>query len=385
MSVLTYNGISFGPDSWQTLSFNQEALADGSYTETECVRIVITGEILLTEPYDNMAGASAVSSYRTLSGGFMERRKRLSFKVNGREMIPSASIDCKNGPIPNYFNVIQLNAGAALCQLKITSHWAEATGNNEAGKILSHRWKESASIDVNLLTAKTRIGKLVVSSSEYNGDGTGQLDADLRHTLVTTSVPKGFLRTSAEYTIHENGLEMTYTIKDVEQFRMPPNPATTAEGGFTAMAQKLGKPGRRCEARYTLRGPKDAKADPADMCRQALGICFSKCRANGGFFPEKAVFAENSYRNEVTVTLTGHNKPILVKDAAKFFSLLMARRSVGLPPKGSEPGAAVAARPVYGTANVLLHAAAYHDPTLAQTLNKQNNQVRPTDGGIPGG
>lgn len=419
MSVLVYNGQTFGPDNWHTLTFAQEAVADESNTETECMRISITGEIVIkgnvtTGSTGAAAGAGndaarrelaaakpalAMVNARTLKSRFMQRRKSLSFKVNGQELIPSGSpgagstIDARNGPIPEYFNVIGMWAGGLLCQLKIVSHWAEASANSEGGQILSHRWRESVRIDENLYTTKTRSGKLVVSSSSFNSSKGGQMiDGQLRDTLITASIEPGFLRTSAVYTLAENGLEMRYDLTDVEQFRMPPNPATTADGNFSATTQRMGTPGRRCQAHFTLRGPKKQEAAPDSLCSQALNIAFNKCRANGGFFPTMAVFHENCYKNEVSVTLSGMNVPAGKKigdglnAADNFLKLMTSRKGIGIAPVGSEPGAPVASRESRGTCpNLILHAAAYHDPTLSQTLNKQTNQIANTALGIPGG
>ena len=387
MSVLVYNGITFGPDGWRTLSFSQEAMSDASDTETECMKITITGECILAKKYPpevTDGPAAKMPGIRAVKAGFMQRRKGLSFKCNGVEMIPSMpsnyTVDCRSGPVPLYFNATMITEGSFVCQLAIESYWAEASPLAESGKILSHRWRETVEIDENLYSHKTRSGKVVISANYSRGKF---LDG-LRDSLITTSIDPGFLRTSAEYTISESGLHLDYTIKDSEQYRMPPFPAATAQGNFQSTTQRTGSPGRRCEAAFTLTGSKKPEAAPSVLVDTALLIAGEKCKDNGGFFPFSASFHEDSYRNQVTVKLGGMTAPVGGK-AGKGGILLMATDAIGTTPRGSNQRDPVIAREVRGTANLLLHAAAYHDPTLAQTLNREDNQVDPRFDGVPGG
>jgi len=216
-----------------------------------------------------------------------------------------------------------------------------------------------------------------VASSAFNSGGSF-IDS-LRETLITTSIDKGCIRESSSYVVSESGLEMSYVCgPDVEQFRMVPDGTTFADGECNITSQRMGTPGRFQTCWCLLQGPKRTESEPAKLVRTALAISYSKLRLNGGFFPTKADFKEKLWRNEVMVALTGFCRPPKQKDARQILSLQEAMRGFGqvvplqVGTKSPDPG-------TRGTANFLLHAAAFHDPRLAQTLNRLTNTVK--DGG----
>lgn len=399
MAELTYAGLYFDPAGWETLAFNQEAVYDDSGTDIECVRITIDGRCVITQPFfptgnaaegdtgdegNNDDGAKTTAKMRIIRQ-FMRPRQALSFTVNGVEMIPqlqTSKIDCRNGPLPQWINVIQVTEKTFICNLRIISHWAEDSYLNEAGKILSHRWTETNEIDLNHYTRKTRSGKIVVSSSTYV---TTAFDATLRDSLITTSIDKGFVRESSRYMMDPNGLSMRYDFIDQERFRLPPAPASDSDGEYISSTQWQGGPGRFATCKVRLTGPKNDQAAPGKLVRLATQICFGKLRANGGFFPIRADFREKLYRNEVEVSLTGRLNPGQGQNEKQFMSLAASVKGIGLHPIGSGVNDLRIVPTSRGTAGMVLQAAAYNDPTLTQTLNKANNALSIEGGTAPVG
>lgn len=406
MSRMSYNGIEFDPNGWLTLGFNQEAVYDESGTDMECVRITISGQCVLSAPLfptgeldDDESGDSddpAITNPKLrLITNFMTPRKNLSFTVNGQQMIPqldgdeysNTKVDARNGPLPQYFNVTQLTEKSFLCNLAIVSHWAEKSFLTDNSNILSHRWTDSVDIDQNHYTTMTRTGKIKVSSAAYTSSGgAGSIDG-LRKSLMTTGIRPGFVRRSSRYTLHPSGLEMGYAFTDVEEFRMPPKPVTTAAGDFSISTQLLGSPGKYATMQVKFQGPKMSEANPANLIRKAVAVCMNKIRGAGGFFPIKADLRESLYKNEVEVFITGR-----VKTPAneKALSLLTSFKGIGTAPLGSDFAAEFFGPGDRGTGSVLLHAAAFQDPTLGQTIDPQNWQLQVAGGlkpigQVPGG
>ena len=311
-------------------------------------------------------------------------RQKLSFTVHGQEMIPSSTknLDSRNGPLPGPMRLRHMPEQGFVVDLSIVSHWAESTPNDQAGAILSSRWRDDVTIDRDLLSKRTRRGKVIVSSSSYYSPG-GQGTTDgLRETLVTCSIDPGFVRESSHYDLAENGLELSYELVDQELFRMFPDGTTGAVGTMITGSQIMGTPGRPQIVSVTLKGPKLAASSPQQLISQATAIATLKGRLNGGFFPTKATFKENLWNpNEVTVTLEGMAKKPTGANAQVFLGIEATLNGFGQIVAGqigaTSPGAGgvTATLGTRGSANILLHAAAYQDPTLAKTLNKMTNSI----------
>ena len=382
MSILTYNSVTAGPDGWLTLQFTNEAVMDPSGTDMECMKLAVSGHCYLTSPWAPMSAvnnigknpAEALPTLR-LTTKFMEQRRSLSFKINGVELVPSTStVDARNGPHPLRFNVLEITERAFLVDLAIESHWAEGTALSEGGVILSHRWREESLVDRHFLTKKSRKGRIAVSSATFNSSSNKNGLDNLRDTLTNCSIPKGFIRMNSRYTVEESGLVMGYEHQDEEQFRMCPDGSTEADGEMAVTTQRQGSPGRMQTCWVMLRGPKKVESEPAKLIKTAIAICYSKLRLNGGFFPIKAEFKEKLWRNEVFVALTGFCKTPLklldLQDSLKGFGKVVPLQ---IGERSPNPGSR-------GTAELILHAAAYHDPTLAQALNQEDNTVNPVPG-----
>ena len=405
MSIMTYTPpgggpLVFGPQGWETLSFNQEPWYEESQTDCMGVKITIEGNFLLSAPVPPISsgisfggsvsvfdGPAAALPTLRMVGEWAKPRGTLSFKENGVEMIPSPPTgkpDDRNGPLPGPMRITRLTEKTFRCSLSIVSHWAENTANNITGNPLSSRWRDSVTIDQDQLSTRTRQGKVIVSSAAFITGGS-ILD-DLRDTLICTSIMPGFIREKSEYEQSLNGLELSYSFVDREWFRMVPTGTTYAEGSMTVSTQRMGSPGRQQVVRVTLRGPKKKESAPEILGSLAAAICFRKGRLNGGFFPTKMDCTEAMWKNEVSVTMQGMARPPRrVKGEKrdrkgakasfqKFLSLEASLKGFGktvtdqVGPRSPDPG-------TRGTANILLHAAAYNDPTLAKTLNRSDNSL----------
>lgn len=418
MSVLTYgegaNALAFGSEGWLSLGWDQGEWMDPTRTDAMGVHFMIAGQCIFNGlipplaknggvnpifPADDAYGAierfnatkgeyiqpaSAAATIRNL-GYFMQPRQTLRFTVNGVNMLPQTSrADANNGPKPLRCNFKQINESSFLVDLAIEAWFCETKPNQAGGKILSHRWTETASYDRHFYTSKTRRGKLIISSeTDPSQLAIGGIDG-LRESLITTSIDASFIREGgSEYTLGPTGLELDYRCgPDVEQFRMCPDGTTQSDGKMNVKSQRMGSPGRLQNCWVRLRGPKTAASAPRNLIQTATKICYQKLRLNGGFFPTEATFEEDLWHNEVMVSMAGWCKPKNVQDQ-KWLTLEQSMQGFGQTVTGQ-----VGLRPpdpgTRGTANVLLHAAAYHDPRLAQTLNRKDNSVS-EDGAPPFG
>ena len=406
MSVLVYTppgggAITFGPQGWETMEFVQEPWYEPSQTDCLGVKITISGDWILSAPVPPISsgivlsgstnvfdGPAAALPTLRMVGNWARPRGTLSFKENGVEMIPTpptGKADAKNGPLPGPMRITRLTEKTFRCSLSIVSHWAESAANSEGGLVLSSRWRDSVAIDQDQLSRRTRTGKVIVSSSSYITGGS--IIDDLRDTLICTSILPGFIREASNYTLSESGLELSYDFVDQEQFRMCPTLSTFAEGSMLVSTQRMGSPGRMQTVNVTLRGPKKQESNPTELASIAMGICFRKGQLNGGFFPTKADLRESLWKNEVSVTLQGMARPPRKVKAKyrnkrsakdffqKFLSLEASLKGFGktvagqVGTKSPDPG-------TRGTGNILLHAAAYNDPTLAKTLSKLDNSLQ---------
>jgi hypothetical protein len=397
MSILQYNGIQLGPDGWHTIAFDQVAEYDEWDSGIECVKYTISGRCAME--------ANAPNTLTQIRRALLTERMKLSFTVGGQQLIPQSTfnaidainqddevavarlanrpkqqylIDARGGPKPRYCKIVDVSGSTFLIDYCIDSWWCEDPALTESGDVLSHRWRESVDIDVDFFTTKTRVGKLVVSPHIYTKPIGPSLDG-LREDLVACAITPGFARTKSHYDIDETGTVLRYSFEEVEQYRMPPVPATRAEGFYDITTQKLNGPGRFVTCSVKLYGPKKKEATQNKLVAVAMGIISKKSKQAGAFFPIKCQVRENLYQNNVEVVMYGRLNP--PQNAPNVLDLETSLVGIGVPPLGSEFGTPPPDPGSRGTANLLLHAAAWHDNTLFQKLNNDNALQIP--GGLP--
>lgn len=146
-------------------------------------------------------------------------------------------LDVNNGPRCKSFvikrvvgdNVFQVEAEFEICKVECTySSELQPTGNasgpavmggapsNSKG-ILSHRWTVTDSIDANLRTTRTYRGRLRTASANISAN-------NFRY-YVVPPLAQGLRRENIEFVVSPDGLNLDYTITDLEVNVSAPNPA----------------------------------------------------------------------------------------------------------------------------------------------------------------
>ncbi len=393
MAILTYNSLKF--DRWLTTNYSQEMVYDQSDTDLMYIKTTIRGQAIVdgTEFLDiNPTDATPVGSFTALRWQFMQPRQKLSFTVKGEELIPdalrltgSAVVDDRNGPKPRAFSIIgSLPQGSFVVYIEIETCFAETEALKDRSQIISHRWTEDVTIDENFYSTLTRNGRLRVSSAS------GLRTEQQRESCIVYGIPKGFIRKSMRYQRSEDGLELSYSIVDQEKYRMPPPPATWADGTYAETCENGAI--RFALMTISLKGPKKDTCDQGTLMKIALEIILQRARTTGLVEAGKQLpfirfssFSEKLYDNEVTATARWICKPRkgLVKGNMAPISVF------GKAPTYSAAGTASPDPGSRGTAGLYLQGAPYQSPTGDQSIDVAtgNLTAKGTDpaGKIPGG
>lgn len=395
MSKLTYNGVTL--PFCENTSFRQEAVADDSNTDWYLTRIEIITNCVICSDYielvasdlvvaGNPATTNPAALMKVIRSRLLTRRKSLSYTFNGFELMPgkqagmTGPIDAKNGPTPVSCNVSRLTDTSFLVQYHIIGHYWEnnqvdAQGNpivsNRPGSpILLNRWTESVDIDSCNYTTKTRRGRFIIRSDNSERR---RVD-DYRYAMAGLSVPDGFIRASSNYMISPDGLAMDYTVTDKEVFKMPPNPAFEADGHYTEHSTNMGAV-RYGEVWVALRGSKDTSQ--AQLLRVATAVCAEKLNINGKITVLEGVTATiGMYDNFVNVRMRCQFGPRKFGPGDKALGGLNPILSMVHTPLSSfkEPGPPNY-KNNYGTASIMLQAAAYFDPNIEPRIDPETNQL----------
>jgi hypothetical protein len=435
MALLTYNGVCL-PYPFFT-DCKQEAIGDDlSNTDWTGIKFDIVVQTIINTSYLNVIDPTLVgiatnptdimSAIRTK---LLARRKRLSLKQNGVELIPqpqsqngvpiSGTVDSRNGPIPIACDISHVAMTAFLVTYRITAqYWqntkVQAAGsnplvlNNIASNVLYNRWSETVDIDENQYSTITRDGKYMIRSDTIDG-----LTADqLRFEMTTLAARRGFLRVASHYTVSPDGLAIQYKITDREQFKMPPSPALKADGYYSEIAQGLAQV-RFGDVMIRLEG--GAQTDQVALIACALRICAKKLHLRNALadgtqtnFGKLSHFSLKCgmYSNWVECHMQAQLAPVA---RVRIGGITGGVVGVGSASLGVAPtiGGVIAGLkitdfpitpgstdineyvPTYrlrGSANLLLQAAAYYDPNLQAQLNPVTGNmsagVQPGQAGI---
>lgn len=321
MAQMIYNGVTL--PAVNIMRFEQRALEDDSHTDWYCTEFDFTVNSIINSSYIRVTSGGSVLTnpadiMTTLRSLLLARRKPLSLKFNGVELIPKAplgnrgTVDAQNGPKPVTCQLIQLTDTTFLMNYHMrASYWENNTVapgatriNRRSSPVLYNRWSETVDIDGLNLTRRTRQGKFVIRSDNSQGF----IADEVRTQMAVVSIPPNFLRESASYTVDPSGLAMQYRVTDQEVYKMPPSPAFKAEGEYTETAPGYGGPRRHGRVRVKLYGDRSANSQ-ARLAEAALTIAMSKLRQNISVsnFPE-LIFTDASmrlgmYENWVEVSL----------------------------------------------------------------------------------
>ncbi len=396
MSIVTYGGVQLPYAN--TTQFTQKAVYEESNTDRVLTQFDVTVQCLISSAYAAMINTTLVKSTQNpadfmawVRQRLLAQRKTLSVVVNGVELIPqpqtgnTGTVDAKNGPQPQFCNIVQLTDTLFIVNYRVLAHyWENNNGdtpkvpvtdtNNPGGNILYNRWSETVSIDINNYTTRTRKGKFAIRSDNVSGFVADQLRAQ----MAVVGVPVGFLRTKNEYKVDPDGLIMEYEQVDAEQYKMPPNPAFEASGKITLTTDKGAK--WTANTHVELKG--DAQTNQITLVEAAVFIATVKvenlCNVPvppADYFIMKAEVSLDLWKNEVTADFSW----LISKGPYRIKTTKPPGRG-RVPPKQNFLDAFIGlddstpitddggnTKPlylVYGTSNLLLRAAAYYDPSV---------------------
>lgn len=410
MSILKYNDITL-PYSNVT-RFSQDAVYDEQgNTDWYCTRFDIQVTCYINLQYIEMlnprfatvnavSGAAAVM--KAIRQDLLQPRKRLSFVSNGVDLIPSPQenpngspvvrgvIDAKNGPQPQYCTIDPVTDHTFILQFGIIAHYWEtntntitssgvSTVNLRGCPVLYNRWSETVEIDNCQYSKRTREGKYIIRSDNYEGKTVDQYRAQ----LAVLMVPKGFLRESARYTVSPDGLALQYTIVDKEHYKLPPEFAYEAHGEYTGTSANGGG-SLTGEVRLRLRGGRNPRfGNQDDLVTIAVVLCTAKLMttANGPVQIRTFRIKTDMFDNAVDLYMCAMMNVInsQVNGVANltstyndnFLNNITFTPLVDDSPVGEDP-------PTYtarGSARLLLQAAAYYDPNLANVPDLKPGKV----------
>lgn len=337
----------------------------------------------------------------------MTPRKKLSYNVDGVEMIPQSQanltggVDAMNGPQPQHCNIMQLTPTSFILDYHIIAHyWVNnkgdgSTGNLKGNNVLYNRWSEQIMMDETMHTTRIRQGTMRIRS-----DNTSQITPDdLRSDMVVLSIPYKFVRAQSQYAISPDGLTLGYKIVDREVFKLPPTPAFKAEGYFLELGTKPGAVYREGIVNVRLYGAPNIPQ--SQLYVAAWTIAAQKMSANLGA-PQKGVY-DNPQADGTTkeVAFPQLKIPLLSSVQRKiwlyenivevearallnFSTARIAGAPIGQGPLTETPGSDDVAKipPPYtdrGAAGLFLRAAAYWDPSVTSRtqLYAQQNATGP--------
>jgi hypothetical protein len=401
MSVVTYNGLTL-PYAFIT-DFRQRALGDDlSNTDWVLQEFDITAQFHINSNYlaliaPNLlngtvaATNNAADILNAVREQLMMRRRELSIKVNGVEMIPNnaglpGTVDAQNGPVPIDFNPMTLNATDFLCTYHIIAHYwvptrlavqlkTPPTYDTESfpteNSVLWNRWSEWVDIDDCQYTTRTREGKVVIRSD----NAAGLIADQVRSQMAVVGIPAGFLRERSHYKVDPSGLGIEYSIVDKECYLKPPYPSFKAEGEYTETAMRGAGAKRYGECRVKLYG--DKLTPQANLIKTAIAVACSKLYIRGsqlgalqGIGPkgfsllENAVLKQNLYQNEVEFAI----RAMITIDTKQVDGIAAFQNMSTVTPFSPANSTYTPAYRDRGTACFLLQAAAYYDPSLANTI-----------------
>lgn len=428
MSNLTYNGITL--PYCNCTSFQQEAIYDDQGNTDWClVKFDIEVQCLLNANYKDWIDADGTigdtdwetttnpaTMMRIIRKKLLEPRQKLSYTFNGQDLIPrtqnfingvltTVNIDAQNGPKPQYCNIQLFTNTSFIITYKIIAHYWERlstaisnvppTDNGTGNMVLFNRWTEAIEIDDKNFSKRIRTGKFMIRSDNY----TGQIADEIRSQMAVVGVPYGFLRESSNYTVTPDGLAIQYRIVDKEAFKMPPQPAFKASGRYKESLPGYGAM-RHVEVQLKLEG--DKNTNQALLLQKAFQICTTKLRMNGittnfEATPTGGHFVVDMYENIVEVQLSAMapvnpnvipgDPSVPVQAKTRLYGAAGIRWQAVTFTPGSDDVSPIG--PNYldrGTADRLLRAAAYFDPSLTNVvLNKVIGQNVPSGPDIGAG
>jgi hypothetical protein len=368
MSTLAYGTVQLSDILTHSISHEPQWSADGvDYLWTKIVvsvQAVLNTHLAPASPVGTETPAQTMARIRHL---LLIPRQQLTFTVGADTLLNSPSVgetDVNQGPVPQSVSITQIGGTETfLIDYSVETYVVECPEETSPPNYLSHRWRETATIDESGYTTRTRTGKITCRADLLN-------NADQLRGVVAVPIPNGFKRIKSDYTLDETGLNLQYTFQDKEVFLQPPGPAFKASGTYIESTSNGAVRFGECQVR--LEGSK--KTSKGDLLRMAITVALTKIQAGGvaqdklGRFIVGGAIQEELYENIVQVRFRIQLAPLTGRVAGVPTDL----RSFGQAPYGSDPnsGTNPPDAGIRGTALLALARAALRDPcSLGSTLS----------------
>lgn len=162
-------------------------------------------------------------------------------------VVGGSEFDLNNGPKPSL--KIEEITGIKVARGTFTVEFATPSCGTPSDGPINLRWWTTDDVDANWYTTRTIAGRLRVASHNNSPHS-------FRH-LMFPPLQKGFKRESMSFTEDPNGLELDFSIKDVEKYRAAPSPSTTWRGNHRMISQVPGATTVESEVSVELEGSHD--------------------------------------------------------------------------------------------------------------------------------
>ena len=232
------------------LSFVQDRDPFGVDSMYTTYRIYVKGFLSESEGQFPGAGGTAISS-QTLNAVKAELetpRLPMAYKIGTDTIVEvlKGQIDAKIGPEPLPCRITEVNTGTFMvecgCIVRVVDcdDICNSTGGglgliggaiNGRSPILSLRWTQTESFDENWYSHLETSGHVIVRSDFL-------LSADNYRAVATPPLLSDYIRTVSRYTLSPDGLMLNFHFEDVERDRLPPFPATKAQGTYVVEVNK---------------------------------------------------------------------------------------------------------------------------------------------------
>lgn len=267
MTQITYNNITIRDvlthSVDQDIVYDIDGQVDQWYVKTT-ITVKFTFHTIDGAGLGYANGQDLAGSVSQALKALMTNRRRFVMTIGGSTLFdirPGATVDgivvaggqksdINNGPRPSL--KIEEIIGTRVARGTFTIELAVPSCDGYSDDTITPinlRWWTADEVDANMYTTRTIHGRIRTATKNNNPHY-------FRH-LVFPPLQKGFKRESMSFTEAPNGLELGFTIKDVEKFRSAPSPATSWHGNHRMVSQVPGATIVESECTVTLEGAHD--------------------------------------------------------------------------------------------------------------------------------
>ena len=241
----------------------------------------------------SVEGDGLPADYRATFNNLKHRletpRRAIKYTVGGTTLLAwepgDGAPDAGMGPDPEPATVTRMNEGVFFVEVGYVVCLLDCGEQAAENPVVSLRWEQRESYDQNWYTQLRTSGLLIVRADLKKS-------ADSFRALATPPVLKDFRRHSAEYVLSKSGTELSFNFTDVEEYLLPPRPATKAGGRFTCTVTAGSIRNGQCDVH--LEGPKGVNR--RDLMMVAIRMAFAKLNSEGlagGSHRQRAVLGES--------------------------------------------------------------------------------------------